>query len=130
MKNIITWGLILTCVYGLIGCGKQAEPIVLPDVDEIESVNITTLDSSEISYFDEEWIEHFVGILTKAKATFKESVQDAPNVESYGKVDISCNDKVSTIFYYTEDGKYYIEQPYQGIYTTDVDIDALIKGVE
>lgn len=47
MKNIITWGLILTCVFGLIGCGK-----------------------------------------------------------------------------------YYIEQPYQGIYTTDVDIDALIKGVE
>lgn len=130
MKKIITRVLILTCVFGLIGCRKQAEPIVLPSVDEIDSINITTFDSSEISYSDEEWIEQFVDVLTKGEATTKESVQDIPNVESYGKVDISYNDKVSTIFYYTEDGKYYIEQPYQGIYITDVDIDALIKGVE
>ena len=45
-------------------------------------------------------------------------------------MDISYNNKIATIFYYIEKGKYYIEQPYQGIYVTDVDIDVFIKGVE
>ena len=36
----------------------------------------------------------------------------------------------TAIFYYTEKGKHYIEQPYQGIYVTDVDIDVFIKGIE
>lgn len=130
MKKIITWGLILICFFGLTGCGKQVEPIVLPAVDEVDSINITTFDNSEISYSDEEWIEHFIHILTNTETTTKESVQDIPNVENYGKVDISYNNKITTIFYYTEKGKYYIEQPYQGIYVTDVDIDVFIKGVE
>lgn len=113
----------------MIGCGKQAEPIVLPAVDEIDSINITTFDNSEISYSDEEWIEQFIDILTNTETTTNESVQDIPNVETYGKVDISYNNKIATIFYYIEKGKYYIEQPYQGIYVTDVDIDVFIKGV-
>lgn len=103
---------------------------ILPAVDEIYSITITTFDGSIISYSDEEWIVQFVNALNRVEVTPKESVQDIPNVENYGKVDISYNDKVATIFYYTEDGKYYIEQPYQGIYTTDVDIEGLIRGVE
>ena len=130
MKKIITWVLVLNCVFGLIGCGKQAEPIVLPAVDEIDSINIITFDNSEISYSDEEWIEQFIDILTNTETTTKESVQDIPNVENYGKVDISYNNKIATIYYYIEKGKYYIEQPYQGIYVTDDDIDVFIKGIE
>lgn len=130
MKKIITWVLILTCVFGLIGCGKQAEPIVLPVTDEIDSINITTFDNSEFSYSDEEWIEQFINILTDAETTTKESVQEIPSVENYGKVNISYDNKIATVFYYTEKGNYYIEQPYQGIYVTDVDIDVFIKGVE
>lgn len=60
----------------------------------------------------------------------KESIQDVPNVETYGKVDITNNSGITTFFYYQEDEKYYIEQPYQGIYETDVDIDAYVNGVE
>lgn len=130
MKKIITWILILNCVFGLIGCGKQSEPIVIPAIDEIDSVNITTFANSEISYSDEEWIEQFINIFTNAEATTKKSVQDIPNVENYGKVNISYNNKTTTVFYYKEKEKYYIEQPYQGIYVTDIDIDAFIEGVE
>ena len=130
MKKLIVLVLALICVFGLIGCGQQAEPIVLPAVDEIDSMNITTFDNSEISYSNKEWIEQFVDILANTEATNKESVQDIPNVENYGKVDISYDNKKTTIFYYTEKGKYYIEQPYQGIYVTDVDVEAFLKGVE
>ena len=130
MKKLIALVLALVCVFGLIGCGKQTEPIVLPAVDEIDSINITTFDNSEITYSDKELIEQFIGILANTETTTKESVQDIPNVENYGKVDISYNNKIATIFYYTEKGKHYIEQPYQGIYVTDVDIDVFIKGIE
>ena len=130
MKKLIALFLALVCVFGLIGCGKQAEPIVLPALDEIDSINITTFDNSEFTYSDKEWIEQFIDILTNTETTSKESVQDIPNLENYGKVDISYNNKISTIFYYTEKGNHYIEQPYQGIYVTDVDIDVFIKGIE
>ena len=130
MKKLIALFLALVCVFGLIGCGKQAEPIVLPALDEIDSINIITLDNSEITYSDKEWIKQFIDILTNTEITNKESVQDIPNVDSYGKVDISYNNKISTIFYYSEKEKHYIEQPYQGIYVTDVDIDVFIKGIE
>lgn len=127
MKKFIVWALILTCVFSLNGCGKQAEPIVLPAVNEIDSINITTFDGSEVSYSDKEWIEQFIAVVTQAEATTKESVQDIPTAEFYGKVDISNNGGITTFFYYTEDGKNYIEQPYQGIYVTDIDIDTLIN---
>ena len=132
MKKIIPVVIltILTSSLFLVGCGKQAEPIVLPSTNEIDSINITTFDGSEISYSDKEWIEQFIVVVTQAESTAKESIQDIPDVETYGKVDISNNGGTTTFFYYIENEKHYIEQPYQGIYETDVDIDALVKGIE
>lgn len=103
-------------------------PIVLPAADEIDFIDITTLDGSQVSCSDKEWIEQFLTIITQAEATSKESVQDVPNVEVYGKVDISNNGGVTTFFYYIDDETYCIEQPYQGVYETDVDIETLVKG--
>lgn len=105
-------------------------PIILPATNEIDSIDITTLDGSQVSYSDKEWIEQFLAVVTQAQATPRDSIQDAPNVEVYGKVDIANNGGVTTFFYYIDDEKYCIEQPYQGIYEIDVDIDALVKGVE
>ena len=103
-------------------------PIVLPAADEIDFIDITTLDGSQVSCSDKEWIEQFLTIITQAEATSKESVQDVPNVEVYGKVDISNNGGVTTFFYYIDDETYCIEQPYQGVYETDIDIETLVKG--
>lgn len=102
--------------------------MVLPSVSEIVSIDITTLDGTEVSYADKAWIEPFLAVVIQAEATAKESIQDTPGIKPYGKVDISNNGGVTTFFYYMEEGKYCIEQPYQGIYETDVDIDALAKG--
>jgi hypothetical protein len=122
--------LIFSFVFALVGCSKQAEPIVLPAVDEIDSIEITAINGSQVSYSDKEWIEQLLSVFLQAEATTLQSIQDVPNVENYGKVDISNNGGITTVFYYVDSGKYYIEQPYQGIYETDVDIDALISGVE
>ena len=129
-KTALLFVSIATFVFLFVGCSKQAEPIVLPAVNEIDSIEITAIDGSQYSYSNTEWIEQFISVFLQAKATTKYSVQDIPNVDDYGKVDVSNDCGTTTVFYYADSGKYYIEQPYQGIYETDVDIDALIRGVE
>ncbi len=120
----------MVVVFLLSGCEKQAEPIILPSANDIDSVDITTLDGSVVSYSDKEWVEQFIAVVTQAKSTTEKSVQDVPGIETYGKVDISNNDRITTFFYYIENEKYYIEQPYQGIYRIDINIDTLVKGAE
>ena len=127
MKRFIALTCMVVCIISLIGCSKKAEPIVLPAINEIDSINIMTFDGSEVSHSDKEWIEQFIAVVTQAKSTTKESVQDVPNTEVYGKVDISNNGGITTFFYYTKDGKNYIEQPYRGIYVIDIDIDTWIN---
>lgn len=130
-KYALLFVLSLSLIPMLFGCGrKPAEPMALPAVDEIESIDITTFDGSQVSCSDKEWIEHFLSVLIQAKATTKESVQDNPDADIYGEIEISNNGGVTTVFYYEDHGKYCIEQPYQGIYETDTDIDTLAKGVE
>lgn len=125
MKKFVALILTLVCMLGLIGCNqKVASPIVLPDIDKIEAIEITTTDGTVVSYSNQEKMEQVLSIFTQATATSKQSVQDCPNVDCYGKVDISNNGGITTIFYYAEEDEYYIEQPYQGIYQTDVDMDA------
>ena len=89
MKKFLSLFLCLTCVLTLVACGKNAVPITLPQTDEI------------------------------TEPTKKESVQDCPQVESYIKIDFQFETGTSTIFAYEDSGKYYIEQPYQGIYKID-----------
>lgn len=107
---------------------KVADPIALPDIDSIEAIEIMTTDGTVVSYRDKETIDQSLSILAQATPTSKESIQDSPNVSHYGKVDITNNDGVTTVFYYTENKKHYIEQPYQGIYETGVGIDAFVLG--
>lgn len=132
MKKLVSILFIsVAFVIFLVGCSqKTADLIILPDVDAIEAVAITTTDGSTVSSGEKDWIAQFLSICTQATATAKQSVQDTPAVDSYGRVDISNHGGITTLFYYAEDGKYYIEQPYQGIYETDVDMDALAYGME
>lgn len=45
-KTALLYVSIATFVFLFVGCSKQAEPIVLPDVDEIDSIEITAIDGS------------------------------------------------------------------------------------
>lgn len=129
-SNSVCIFVILVVSFLLMGCGKPAAPVVLPPVDDIDSISITTFDGTEVSFSDKEWIEQFITVVLEAKSTTKASIQEVPNVEIYGEVDISNNNRVATLFYYVEKGKCYIEQPYQGIYQADTDIDSWVKEAE
>ena len=75
-----------------------------------------TFGENTVSHSDKTWISEIIADISSSEPTKKESVQDCPQVESYIKIDFQFETGTSTIFAYEDSGKYYIEQPYQGIY--------------
>lgn len=118
MKKFLSLFLCLTCVLTLVACGKKVVPITLPQTDEITSIDIT-FGENTVSHSDKTWISEIIADISSSEPTKKESVQDCPQVESYIKIDFQFETGTSTIFAYEDSGKYYIEQPYQGIYKID-----------
>ena len=118
MKKFISIFLCLICVMTFVACGKKAAPIMLPLADEITSIDIIVGEST-ISHSDKTWISEIIADISSSEPTKKESVQDVPQAESYIKIDFQFETGTSTIFAYEDSGKYYIEQPYQGIYRID-----------
>ena len=118
MKKFLSLFLCLTCVLALVACGKKAAPITLPQIDEITSIDITVGENT-VSHSDKTWISEIIADISSSEPTKKESVQDVPQAESYIKIDFRFEAGTNTIFAYEDRGKYYLEQPYQGIYKTD-----------
>ena len=119
MKKILSWFLYITCILTLVACGKRAAPITLPRADEITSIDIT-FEENTVSHSDKTWISEIIADISSSEPTKKESVQDVPQAESYIRIDFrhetGTETETITIFAYEDRGKYYLEQPYQGIY--------------
>ena len=118
MKKYVSIFLCLACVLTLVACGKKADPIMLPQTDEITSIDITVGENT-VSHSDKTWISEIIANISSSEPTKKESVQDVPQAESYIKIDFQFETGTSTLFAYEDSGKYYVEQPYQGIYKID-----------
>ena len=115
MKKFLSLFLFLTCILTLVACGKKAAPITLPQADKITSIDIT-IEENTVSHSDKTWISEIIADISSSKPTKKESVQDVPQADSYIKIDFRHETGIITIFAYEDRGKYYLEQPYQGIY--------------
>ena len=72
-----------------------------------------------VSHSDITWIDEIITDLSNSEPTTKESVQDVPQSESYIRIDFQYKTGTSTIYAYEDNGTYYVEQPYQGIYEID-----------
>ena len=118
MKKYVSIFLCLACVLTLVACGKRAAPITLPRADEITSIDIT-FEENTVSHSDKTWISEIIADISSSEPTKKESVQDFPQAKNYIKIDFRLETGTITIFAYEDRGKYYLEQPYQGIYKTD-----------
>ena len=119
MKKFLSLFLCLTCILTLAACGKKAAPITLPQADKITSIDITIAENT-VSHSDKTWISEIIADISSSEPTKKESVQDVPQAESYIRIDFrhetGTETETITIFAYEDRGKYYLEQPYQGIY--------------
>lgn len=121
---LILFVLIFTLC--LSGCGEKANPIELPLTDNISSIEIAGGIKDTI-ITDKETIASIIKKVAEAIPTSKQSVQDVPTVSEYTRVDFVSDGNISSIFIYQENSKWYIEQPYHGIYETDETILKLLK---
>lgn len=131
MNKIATFVLLVAVVSILSSCGsKKAEPINLPDATDIESVKITH-NNQTFEKIDSDWISELVKQVGTGEPTAKKSVQDVPNVAEYIKIDLVLkNGNTSTLFIYQEKNKWYIEQPYQGIYLANDTMIEMINSTD
>ena len=95
----------------------------LPSVDSVYSINLEQ-NWKRIEINEQAKIKDIMYIICKVKkTTFNESVQDSPiEVENEIKIDFEYGEnKTSTVFVYKKKNKYFIEQPYNGIYKISTD---------
>lgn len=90
----------------------------LPDPDALRSVTLTQdEESAEVS--DSGAIENLLALLSgEGRTTREESIQDMPvNADDVLQVDFFFKEKgASTLFVFARRDRFYIEQPYNGIY--------------
>ena len=95
----------------------------LPQLEKLESISLEQ-DTNKKVINDNEKMKDIINILNERERTSKEeSIQDSP-VNTSNKVKIDFNFKetgASTLFVYERNNKYYIEQPYNGIYRISMD---------
>lgn len=95
----------------------------LPQLEKLESISLEH-DTNKKVINDNEKMKDIINILNERERTSKEeSIQDSP-VNTSNKVKIDFNFKetgASTLFVYERNNKYYIEQPYNGIYRISMD---------
>lgn len=110
MKKYVSIFLCLACVLTLVACGKKADPITLPQTDEITSIDITVGENT-VSHSDKTWISEIIANISSSEPTKKESVQDVPQAESYIKIDFQFETGTSTLLHMRTVGNTMLNSP-------------------
>ena len=121
---LLTGGLLLI----LAGCGTWNGAMMLPAAEEISAVRVERMDGEETRYEDGESIRRIVDALSSGKVTDRRSVQDVPQAGRYGTVYLENQGGTTVAFYYEEHGSWFVEQPYQGIYQVEEDLEGMLTG--
>ena len=127
--------ILLVCVGGVLGIlyfnkiNKSSYTLNIPSDDSVYSINLEQ-NGKRIEVSEQDKIKDIIYIISEVKrTTTNESIQDSPiNVENEIKIDFEYEEnKTSTVFVYKKNGKYFIEQPYNGIYRISPDEYNLIE---
>ena len=108
--TLILFGLIFYFV------NRKTFVLSLPKLEEIESISLKTdNNTSDITTVTE--ISNILHSIMGIRFTHNNSIQDFPvNATGVVTINFKCNDKTFSVYAYNRKNKYYIEQPYNGIY--------------
>ena len=118
--------ILLVCVGGALGIlyfNKSSYTLNIPSDDSVYNINLEQ-NGKKIEVSEQDKIKDIIYIISEVKrTTTSESIQDSPiNVENEIKIDFEYEEnKTSTVFVYKKNGKYFVEQPYNGIYRISPD---------
>lgn len=108
---------------------RRTYELNLPQGEELSKIELKK-DGMSVGIYKAEEITDIINVLSGVKRITKtESIQDSPvNVNNEIQVDFTFKEDIeykaggiSTIFLYEKNERYYIEQPYNGIYQISVD---------
>lgn len=128
MKKFFSVIICVVCILTLFACSKKANPIVLPQSSDVVSVDVTVGENT-VNCSDKTWIDEVISSLSDSKPTNRESVQDSPHVNDYMRIEINSQTEKTTVFVYKDKGKFYVEQPYNGICIIDEETYNQLKEV-
>lgn len=116
MRKAVLALLALSCCLSLAACGKKAAPIILSDPEKILFIDVTAGEVTH-TFEDSQWIRQVVEGISDSAPTSRQSISDTPRQAEYTRIDFHHQPfGINTLFAYVEKGKFYVEQPYQGIY--------------
>ncbi len=130
-KNVFFILIFILVMIGIIGGiiysfkNRRTYSLHLPQLEKLESISLTQEGKETAVVSDIEEMQKIVDTLKGTKRiTKKESFQDSPiNVLNEIKVDFNVLDNENfTLFVYSKNNKYFIEQPYNGIYRVSNDV--------
>ena len=128
-RNLIFIIVLLVCVSTILGVlyfnkvYKSSYVLNIPSKDNVYNISLEQ-NGKRTQVNEQDKINDIINIVGEVKrTTTNESVQDSPiNVENEIKIDFEYDEnKTSTVFVYKKKGKYFIEQPYNGIYRISLD---------
>lgn len=130
MKKANLFFLITMIVIGCVlsGCAEKNNAEIVKESSNLQEINLTLYNGKSINVTKSEKIQDIVKVINSAEFTKEESVQDVPDAEQYGKIILVSKEDERTLFYYEREGKYYIEEPYVGIYQCSQDLNSYFKS--
>ena len=139
MKKILTPVIIVVILAGLILGGylmidslfPKADPINVPSASSVVSMTVKKNEDRkdkeprEIANTD---VDSILSKLSEAEPTRKMSVQDSPDAKTCYEIAVKTDERTHYFYAYEEGETYYIEIPYEGIYTTDKGLLELLSN--
>ena len=130
MKKIIIPIIVVVVIAALIGGSyllidslfPKADPINIPSASSVVSMTViknASRQNGEQKAIASTDIDGILSLLSEAEPTRKMSVQDSPDAKTYYEIAVKTDERTYYFYAYEEGGIYYIEIPYEGIYTTD-----------
>ena len=126
--------LVVLCIIGgfvlLDNMFPVADPIALPETEDITSVSLAQEDDLCVSVDPSDYAL-LLENMKNAQPTRIMSVNDYPGISNYYIIRIETPERAYQFWAYTEDSKAYIEDPYTGVYTTNAQfLDSLAAHFE
>lgn len=143
VKNVLNYKkpafwVVVIAIIAVVGIGigltanQKSNPILTPESNEVASISVEQINEGEslgvVETADKSQIETILKALQNTNKTMRESVDDSPKRDDYFQIDI--NGFNSRRFYLYNDGeKYFVEEPYVGVYKTSRETSVSIAKV-
>lgn len=122
LKNFIGIAIIMVVVLAIfivVQINQETYEITIPSLDEVTLVSIDSLSQYDnVTEFDDKEEIAKIYHIFRNQTTTQESINDNPvNPDILFLVTFKKNDETTKVYIYKKNNQYYIEQPYNGIYT-------------